>query len=208
MNVTYRISKTALVVAALFWAVALGAAQAADYVTEEEEDLIRDAQTLEKRMGLYLKLLDNRIVALGLRERTAKEREETKKDLADYQSEAKAAAKVKEAEVRAKPVNPDVYLRNTTKAELLRGYMQIIDESMDYVEDAFERHLDVRPGVESLEKFLQEQLPRFKKLEVQTASETSALKATIAHSESAIEDLEKALQTLPKMERVPAKPKG
>jgi len=208
MKVTYRISKTALAVAALFWAVALSAAQAADYVKEEEVDLIRDAQTLEKRMGLYLKLLDNRIVALGLRERTAKEREETKKDLADYQNEAKAAAKVKEAEVRAKPVNPDVYLRNTTKAELLRGYMQIIDESMDYIEDAFERRLDVRPGVESLEKFLQEQLPRFKRLEVQTASETSALKATITHSERAIEDLEKALQTLPKMERVPAKPKG
>ena len=207
MNVTYRISKTALVVTALFWAVALGAAQAADYVTEEEEDLIRDAQTVEKRMGVYLKFLDNRIVALGLRERTAKEREAAKKDLADYQSEAKAAAKVKEAEIRAKPVNPDVYLRNTTKAELLRGYMQIIDETMDYIEDAFERRLDVRPGVEDLEKFLQEQLPRFKKLEVQTASETSALKATITHSERAIEDLEKALQTLPKMERVPAKPK-
>ena len=85
--------------------------------------------------------------------------------------------------------------------------MQIIDETMDYIEDAFERRLDVRPGVEDLEKFIQEQLPRFKNLEVQTASETSALKATITHSERAIEDIEKALQTLPKMERVPAKPK-
>ena len=120
----------------------------------------------------------------------------------------KAASKVKDAEVRAKPVNPDVYLRNTTKAELLRGYMQVVDESMDYIEDAFERHLDVRPSVEALEKFLREQLPRFMKMETQTAPEASALKSTMGHSERAIEDIEKALQTLPKMERVPAKPKG
>jgi hypothetical protein len=207
MNVNHLIQKTAILTIALLGAVALSA-QALDYVTEEEEDLIRDAQTLEARMAVYLKFLDNRIVALGLRERTAKEREESKKDLADYQSEVKAAAKVKEAEIRAKPVNPDVYLRNTPKSELLRGYMQIIDETMDYIDDSFDRHLDVRPGVESLNKFLHEQLPRFRKLEVQTASETSALKATIAHSERAIEEIEKALQSLPKMEKVPAKTKG
>src|SRR6476620_8173769 len=84
--------------------------QGFDYVTDEEEDLIRDAQGIEVRVPLFLKLLDNRIGALGLRERTAKEREQTKKDIADYEREAKEATKVKDAEVRAKPVNPDVYL--------------------------------------------------------------------------------------------------
>src|SRR5262245_26812237 len=75
--------------------------QGFDYVTEEEEDLVRDAQGLPARVPLFLKLLDNRIVALGLRERTAKEREQTKKDLAEYEREVKDAAKVKDAEVRA-----------------------------------------------------------------------------------------------------------
>src|SRR5204863_740676 len=82
--------------------VAIGA-QRTDYVTEEEEDLIRDAQGLQMRVPVFLKLLDNRIVALGLRERTAKEREQTKKDIADYERDKKEIVKLKieGAELRA-----------------------------------------------------------------------------------------------------------
>lgn len=172
--------------------------QGFDYVTEEEEDLIRDAQGLALRVPLLIKFLDNRIVALGLRERTAKEREQAKKDLAEYEREVKDAAKVKDAEVRAKPVNPDIYLRKVTRPELLRGFMQITDEIMDNIDDAYERNLQVREHVEALEKFLNEQLPRFEKLQAVTPSETSALKATISHTEKAIEDCRTALKTLPK----------
>ena len=64
-------------------------AQRTDYVTEEEEDLIGDAQGLQMRVPVFLKLLDNRIVALGLRDRTPKEREQTKKDIADYERDKK-----------------------------------------------------------------------------------------------------------------------
>ena len=173
-------------------------AQGTDYVTEEEEDLIRDAQGLQLRVPLFLKLLDNRIVALGLRERTAKEREQTKKDIADYEREAKDAAKVKDAELRAKPLNPDIYLRKMTRAELLRGFMQITDETMDNIDDGYDRKLPVREHVEALERFLNEQLPRFSKLHAATPSETTALKAVIAHAEKAIEDCRTALKTLPK----------
>src|SRR5688572_22914465 len=157
-------------------------AQGTDYVTEEEEDLIRDAQGLQLRIPLFLKLLDNRIVALGLRERTAKEREQAKKDLDSYESELKQASLVKDAEVRAKPVNPDVYLRKHTKPELLRGFMQITDEIKDNLDDAHERKLPVREHVEALEKFLTEQLPRFAKFEAATSAEAAALKAVISHS--------------------------
>ena len=66
--------------------------QGFDYVTDEEEDLIRDAQGPQLRVPLFLKLLDNRIVALGLRERTAKEREQAKKDLEKYEREVKEAS--------------------------------------------------------------------------------------------------------------------
>jgi predicted nucleic acid-binding Zn-ribbon protein len=147
---------------------------------------------------LLLKFLDNRIVALGLRERTAKEREQAKKDLENYESEVKAASRVKDAEVRAKPLSPDVYLRKATRPELLRGFMQIIDEAMDNMEDAHERKLPVREQVEALQKFLREQLPRLEKFQPETPSETSALKATITHTQEAIEDCEKALESLPK----------
>jgi hypothetical protein len=179
------------------------AAQRTDYVTEEEEDVIRDAQGLKLRVPVYLKLLDNRVVALGLRERTAKEREQTKKEIAQYEAKKKEAEKLKieNVELPAKPLNPDIYLRNTTRTELLRGYMQIIDETMDNIEDAFEQRLDVREHIESLEKFMSEQLPKLKRLEPQTSGETSALKATLSHSEQGIEDIHNALKLIPKTEK-------
>jgi hypothetical protein len=181
--------------------------QATDYVTEEEEDLIRDAQGLQLRIPLFIKFLDNRIVALGLRERTAKEREEAKKDIDKYEREVKDAAKVKDAEVRARPVNPDVYLRKATRTELMRGFIQITEEVMDNIDDAYDRNLPVREHVEALQKFLHEQLPRFAKFEPSNNAEAAALKATISYSEEAIEDCEKALKTLPKTLRTTPTPK-
>src|ERR1700704_6417463 len=129
---------TAIAFSVLLLAGIAVAAQRTDYVTEEEEDLIRDAQGLQMRVPVFLRLLDNRIVALGLRERTAKEREQTKKDIAEYERKKKEVEKLKSegAELPAQPVNPDIYLRNTTRSELLRGYMQIIDETMDNIDDA------------------------------------------------------------------------
>ena len=100
--------------------------------------------------------------------------------------------------MRAKPVNPDVYLRKHTRTELLRGFMQITDEIMDNMEDSYERKLPVREHVEALEKFLNEQLPRFAKLQPTTANETSAVKDVTTHTEKAIEDCRNALKTLPK----------
>jgi tetratricopeptide (TPR) repeat protein len=181
--------------------------QGFDYVTDEEEDLIRDAQGLQLRVPLFLRLLDNRIVALGLRERTAKEREQVKKDLEKYEREVKEAKLVKDAEVRARPLNPDVYLRKATKSELLRGYMQIVDEIMSNIDDAYDRKLPVREEVEALEKFLNEQLPRLAKFEPSTSAETSSIKSAISHSEEAIEDCRKALKTLPKNLKTAPAPK-
>lgn len=182
---------------------AAAAQQRTDYVTEEEEDVIRDAQGLQMRVPVFLKLLDNRVVALGLRERTAKEREQTKKDIADYERQKKEAEKfkVENAELPAKPLNPDIYLRNATRSELLRGYMQIIDETMDNIDDAFDQHLDVREYVESLEKFVSEQLPKLKKLEAKTSTETSALNAAIKHSDQVLEEIHNALKSIPKTEK-------
>ena len=181
--------------------------QGFDYVTDEEEDLIRDAQGLQLRVPLFLRLLDNRIVALGLRERTAKEREQVKKDIEKYEREVKEAKQVKDAEVRARPLNPDVYLRKATKSELLRGYMQIVDEIMSNIDDAYDRKLPVREEVEALEKFLIEQLPRLSKFEPSTSAETASIKSAISHSEEAIEDCRKALKTLPKNLKTAPAPK-
>ena len=176
-------------------------AQKWDLVTEEEEDLIRDAQELPKRVALFLQLLDNRIVALDLRERSPKEREQAKKDLENWEREAKAVAKIEGAELRSKPLKPDVYLRNTARADLLLGYAQIVEEVMDNIDDAFDRRLEVRGAVESFEKFLSEQMPRLQKFEAKSSQDTSALKEAITLSTQAIEDCRRALKSLPKTEK-------
>jgi tetratricopeptide (TPR) repeat protein len=206
MNIRRQLAT--LAAAILFFHAGVGLrSQSFDYVLDEEEDLIRDAQGLQLRVPLFLRLLDNRIVALGLRERTAKEREQVKKDIEKYEREVKEAKQVKDAEVRARPLNPDVYLRKATKSELLRGYMQIVDEIMSNIDDAYDRKLPVREEVEALEKFLIEQLPRLSKFEPSTSAETSSIKSAISHSEEAIEDCRKALKTLPKNLKTAPAPK-
>jgi hypothetical protein len=182
-------------------AFAAFAAQKTDYLTEEESDLVRDAQGLQLRVPALLKLADHRLVALGLRELTAKEREQIKKDLANYEREVKEAAKVKDAEVRAKPVNPAIYLRNYSRTELLRGYMQVIDEAMSNIDDAYDRKQEVRPAVENLEAFVRTQLPLLRKFEPKSPGETSVIKATIEHSERALSDTREALELIPKTEK-------
>src|SRR5262249_47797187 len=114
---------------------------------------------------------------------------------------------IKDAEIRAKPVNPEVYLKDYTRNELLRGYMQLVDELMDNFDDAHERNLEVRSHIEALEKFLSEQLPRLKNFQPKTANETSAIKAALAHSDRAIEECREALKKLPKTEKKPQEKK-
>ena len=183
-------------------------AQRIDYVTEEESDLIRDAQGLNLRVPALLKLADYRIVVLGLRELTPKERDEIKKDIERYEAEAKVAAKMKsqDVEVRAKPLNPVVYLRNFTRPELLRGYIQVIDEVMNNIDDAFDRRLEVRPAVEELHTFVRNQLPRLRKFEAKTKSETAAIAEAIEHSEGTLDEIAEALKLLPKTEKKSLQP--
>jgi hypothetical protein len=183
-----------------------GLAQQTDYLTEAESDLIRDAQGIDLRVRALLKLADNRIVALGLRELSAKERDEIRKDIERYESEAKAVAKIEGAELRARPVNPAVYLRNHPRSELLRGYMQVLDETMDNIDDAYIRKLEVRPAVEELEAFVNQQLPRFKKFNPSSSLESSLIKTVIEHSELVLADLRDALLMLPKTERKAVRP--
>jgi hypothetical protein len=79
--------------------------------------------------------------------------------------------------------------------------MQVIDEVMDNIDDAFDRRLEVRASVEDLEQFVRAQLPRLQKFEAKTSGETAALEAVLRHSELVLDDIREALAELPKTER-------
>ncbi len=183
--------------------------QGFDYVTEEEEDLIRDAQGFNSAFRCFSSSLitaSSHLASANARPRNANRRRRT---WTDYEREVKEASKVKDAEVRAKPVNPDIYLRKVTRnLNSCAGSCRSPTRSWITSTMPIDRKLPVREHVEALEKFLNEQLPRFAKLQAATSAETAALKAAISHSEEAIEDCQKALKTLPKTPEKRTRSKG
>src|SRR5215468_1001071 len=54
----------------VFLAVAIYAAPKKEYFTEDELDLIRDAQELNMRVPTYLKLAERRLIFLGIMEKS------------------------------------------------------------------------------------------------------------------------------------------
>src|SRR3989442_8885408 len=89
-----------------------------EYFTEDELDLIRDAQELGERVPVYIKLAERRLVFLGLMEKSEKEKE---KELKAQQKRQKAKTKADDTRATANKVDPDdtSYLGDFTPAELL-----------------------------------------------------------------------------------------
>src|SRR2546423_444040 len=75
-NKMHRLAKASF---ALFLAILLAvprpAAAKTEYLTEDEIDLIRDAQEISERIPVYLKLAEKRLAFLGLIEKSEQEKE-------------------------------------------------------------------------------------------------------------------------------------
>src|SRR5947199_4865483 len=128
------------------------AAPKKDYFTDDELDLIRDAQELALRAPVYFKLAERRLVFLGLMQQSEKEREKERKE---EQRRLKEQQKAGTAPRNKKPAeDPLAYLRDFTRSELLRGYSQAIDEVMSNIDDAYSRQLAARAPLEDLETSL------------------------------------------------------
>src|SRR5439155_13215171 len=135
-----RVSVLGSLLATALLAAGLGSSPATpkkDYFTEDESDLIRDAQELALRVPAYFKLAERRLVFLGLMQQSEKEKEKERKDeqrrLKEQQKEGTAPSTKKPAE------DPLAYLADFTRSELLRGYSQAIDEVMSNIDDAYSR---------------------------------------------------------------------
>ena len=173
-----------------------------EYFTDDELDLIRDAQELNVRIPTYLKLAERRLVFLGIME---KSQEQIDKERKEKEKRAKEDKKKPTFDSRANadkaPVNDMSYLDDFTPTELLRGYIQAIDESMTNIDDAYSRKQDVRDPIEDLVKFTQNTIPLLQKYMPKSASERSALQDAIDKANQAQTDAKEALKVVPKTEK-------
>jgi hypothetical protein len=171
-----------------------------EYFTEDELDLIRDAQELGERVPVYMKLAERRLVFLGLMEKSEKEKE---KELKEKKKRQKAKKKAEDTHATANKVDPEdtSYLGDFTSAELLHGYMEALDEITTNIDDAYGRKLDVRNSVEDLEKFARETIPVLGKFMPKNENERVVMEEAIDKAKETQEQAKDALKTVPKTEK-------
>jgi hypothetical protein len=181
-------------------AASLLAAPKKEYFTEDELDLIRDAQELSQRVPIYLKLAEHRLVFLGLMEKSEKEKE---KDLKAKQKREKQKGKPGDTRANADKVDADdtSYLADFTPAELLHGYIQALDEITTNIDDAYSRKLDVRDALEDLEKFTRETMPVLDKFKPKNDSERGVMQQALDKAKETHDQSKEALTTVPKTEK-------
>ena len=187
-------------------------AQQKEYFTDDEIDLIRDAQEINLRMPVLFDLADQRLFFLGVKEKTEKQKKERSKlQEALLKAAQKAAQKITKTGAPsggpkpAEPIDPEVYLADFTRAELLRGYMEALDEAMNNIDDFYERKFDVRDALEALEKYTSEALPFLNKYQSRNAAEEAALLDARDKTQEALDGAREAMETVPKTEKKSAK---
>lgn len=104
---------------------AASSAQKRDHLTEQEVDLIREFQEIDKRVEIFLKAADRRLLLLANPDATQTKKEEEK-------------------------WGP---LPKGTRLELLQDYKRILEEAMEKIEDAYERDATSKLLPKALSKF-------------------------------------------------------
>ena len=171
-----------------------------EYFTEDELDLIRDAQELGERVPVYIKLAERRLIFLGLMEKSEKEKE---KELKEKEKRQKAKKKADDTRATANKVDPEdmSYLADFSSAELLRGYMEALDEITSNIDYAYTRKQDVRNSVEDLEKFARETLPLLEKFMPKSDSDRVAMEEAVDKAKETQEQAKDSLKSVPKTEK-------
>jgi len=184
---------------ALLLATSLFAAKK-EYFTEDELDLIRDAQELSQRVPVYFKLAERRLIFLGLMEKSEKEKEKERKEREKREKEKKKAG---DTRATSNKVDPDdtSYLADFTSAELLRGYIQALEEVTTNIDDAYSRKLDVRDQLEDLEKFTRETIPVLEKFKPKNDVEKRAMEDAMEKANEVKQQAVDALKSVPKTEK-------
>jgi hypothetical protein len=171
-----------------------------EYFTEDELDLIRDAQELSARVPVYIKLAERRLVFLGIMEKSAQQIEKERKEKEKREKEQKKSLDTRATANKA-PIDETAYLDNFTPAELLRGYVQALDEMTTNIDDAYSQKRDVRDSLEDLAKFIKDSLPLLEKYKPKNDSARAALQEAIDKATQTAADTKEALGVVPKTEK-------
>jgi hypothetical protein len=103
--------------------------ESVDYLSEDEEDAVKEAQDIDKRAKLFMKIADRRLAAAT---RTTDVPASVKPDPADRPHELRKGEPDNSREGNS--------LEKLSRFELLRHYSRAIEELMDKMEDAHDRN--------------------------------------------------------------------
>jgi Xaa-Pro aminopeptidase len=177
------------------------AAPKKEYFTEDELDLIRDAQELNMRVPTYLKLAERRLIFLGIMEKSQQQIEKERKEKEKRAKEQKKGSSDSRANADKAPIDDTSYLEDFSPPELLRGYIQALDEVMSNIDDAYSRKLDVRDSIEDLAKFTRDTIPLLEKFKPKNQGERAALQDAVDKANEASNQAKDALKVVPKTEK-------
>jgi len=180
------------------------AAAAGEYFTDEEIDYLRDAQGIAMRVPAIVRLANIRLVVLFLKEKT-KEEKELEKRIAEIHEnligKAPATSKAGGKPEASESAAGRPYLTELTRVELLRGYIEAIDELGSVIDDAYRDKQEVRSSLEQFENFLNAANPLLRKFQSRSAEEFEAILDARTSTQDALESAQDALKKVPKNEK-------
>lgn len=177
-----------------------------EFFTDEEIDYLRDAQGLAQRVPAILRLANIRLVSLYMKEKSKEDRE-LERRISEIHDELIGKPPAKPApKPGAKPGEPAndngrPYLNDLTRTELLRGYIEALEEVQSVIDDAYRDKQDVRGVLEQFEKFLSTSNPLLRRFQSKSDDEFQAVLEAKSATQEALDDAEDALKKVPKTEK-------
>ena len=147
-----------------------------EYFTEVEIDEIRAAQEIDKRVSLLLEIAQVRLVHLGLIEAEVSI-EETPISTVDRNrhSDPQSRGGERNRGDRGGERPPRERTFPIQQDRVTPGYYQALEETMDNIDDAYERNrVDIRKPLESLKVFTEETIPLLRRFEAANEAEKTA----------------------------------
>jgi hypothetical protein len=143
-------------------------------------------------------------VTLGMKEKSKEDRELEKK-IAEIHDELIGKPPVKPAKPGDKPKAPveaaPPYLNDLTRVEILRGYIESLDEIKGDIDDAYRQKLEVRGALELFEKFCSDAVTRLRRFQAHDNAEFQAIEDARSATQESLESSEDALKKVPRTEK-------